>query len=182
MANTKSFQFVGGPINNPDDALELFSALGQAASAWARLEQQIDAVLIQINKEAFSATLYNKDHPVSFSSKIGLLKKWFNQHAALEDLTKDVRELTSRLKPLSKKRNVLLHSILESFDAERGTAIFKSVKYEGSDEFTITDYSVPLGDIRVFTDLVNLSNEFLFNAIASPLFSHKLLERFQKPE
>jgi hypothetical protein len=45
------FNLVGGPLKAPDDHSPLFAALGFAGSAWARMEQQLDIVLIHINKE-----------------------------------------------------------------------------------------------------------------------------------
>ena len=115
---TIHFAFFNGPIDEPGEAYPAFAVYGRAAAAWARLEHHLDAVIIHINKEAFSARLYEKEHPISFERKIDLLKKWFNQHPPLASFTGDMRILTSRLKVVAKlDRNVLLHSILSSYDA-----------------------------------------------------------------
>ena len=131
---THDFLFIGGPIDDSANHAEVFTMLGIAASAWARLEQQLDAVLIHVNKTTV-AELYHPEHPISFSGKIKLLKRWFNSHKALAALSEDMRQLTSGLKKLSPHRNLYIHSNLEGWSAATQVITFNSIRYEGNDEF-----------------------------------------------
>lgn len=45
------YRYIGGPIELPDECHTLFADYGLAAASWARMEQHIDAILVQINKE-----------------------------------------------------------------------------------------------------------------------------------
>jgi hypothetical protein len=112
------FNLVGGPLEAPDDHTPLFAALGFAGSAWARMEQQLDIVLIHINKEQHSARLYQPEYPIAFERKIKLAKLWFNQHPPLERYREDIRLFTSNIKQIAPIRNNLIHSILQEWNAE----------------------------------------------------------------
>src|SRR5215469_7794592 len=79
-------RFGGGPLEDAATAQPLLFALGRLAATWGRLEQQIDTIILQINKRHHSSevrALFDPEHPVSFRKKIQLLKKYFNQHPAL---------------------------------------------------------------------------------------------------
>jgi hypothetical protein len=44
------YRFIGGPIEHPEQDQTLMAALGHACVSWGRMEQHIDAMIIQINK------------------------------------------------------------------------------------------------------------------------------------
>ncbi len=128
------------PLDHPDkmaDAAELFRVIGLATSSWARLETHIDMVLILLNQPKHSLELYQKDHPVSFSSKVKLLKRWFNKHPALQPQAGALRTITPQFLELSKQRNIFLHSILSDYDPATKQAIWRGIKPEGEATFRI---------------------------------------------
>lgn len=75
------FPFYECAVDSPDVPRSVYAAVGKAAMAWARLEQHLDAVLLQVNKKRFSESLY-REHPGTFIGKVRLLKDWFNKHPA----------------------------------------------------------------------------------------------------
>jgi hypothetical protein len=130
------FRFGGGPLEDPAPAQPLFFALGLLCSSWARIEQQVETILIQINKShhpSGAKTLYDPNHPVSFSKKIQLLKKYFNQHPTLAPFKEGMREITTRLLSLSQIRNSYLHAIVEDYDESEQAVTLNSIKFQGSD-------------------------------------------------
>lgn len=166
----REFLFVGGPIDEPSGADELFAAIGNAAASWARLEQHLDAVLMHVNNPQHSSQLYNPDHPRSFQSKIKLLKTWFNQHPALGNLAGDFRRLNPHLKEMADHRNILLHGNLEKWDADRQTACFWTLRYTGEDEFQLVPHEYTIEAIKTVTVKIRSANHYL-EAISRSLFS-----------
>ncbi len=181
MDDLYTFQFTGGPIDNPDQAGQAWIALGHAAAAWARLEQQIDALLFQLNKAQHSEELYNPEHPIAFGNKIKMLKRWFNQHPALKERTQDIRDLTSRLKSLGAERNAMLHSILEGYSPDTETLTFRSLRFEGDGNFKIKLHKTSLKSVSSFAAVTNTANKWLWE-ISSELFTPDGIERLRKPE
>jgi len=174
------FAFFRGPIDDPSTPAVVFEAIGRAATAWARLEQHIDAVIFHINKKAHSEQLY-REHPISFEGKIKMLKVWFNKHPALASHADDIRILTSRLKILSKEsRNPLLHSIFSEYDPATNTLYFQNIKSEGRDTFRIRRLTLPLVGVVALAEVINSANRYL-GAISRDLFSPDGIRRFQKP-
>ena len=110
------FRLRGGPIDAFEDHKELFAAIGHAATAWARFEAHLDAILIQVNSESHSREVYNPEHPTTFARKVKLLKRWFNQHPSLSHLKEDMRRISTTAKEHSIMRNEFLHSALEEMD------------------------------------------------------------------
>lgn len=174
-----TFQFAGGPIEDRDSAASAFLALGHAASAWARLEQLIDAILIHINNIQFSKKLFDPEHPVSFRKKIKLLKRWFNKHPALAEHTDDIRTITSRLKELAEHRNTYLHSIFEAYDPVTKTLALHSLKFLGDDTFHAKSEKVTLEAIETFADLTIKANRYLWHCVAQPLFTPDAVKRLE---
>jgi len=155
------FSIIGGPLEAPDDHILLFAALGFAGSAWARMEQQLDIVLIHLNKERRSAALYQLEYPVAFDRKIKLAKRWFNQYPPLKSYQADIRIFTSKIKEIAPIRNYLFHSILQEWDAEKQVATMQTVKFEGDDNFRVQRRAVSLKTIKTFGRLANAGNKFL---------------------
>lgn len=176
----RDFVFIGGPLESPENASDLFCALGYASAQWTRLEQHIDAVLIHVNNREHSASIFAPDHPVSFQKKIGLLKRWFNQHPALANLTTDIRELTSRLKFLSQHRNNLIHGVVESWDPATKTAVFRTLKFNSEDEFSLSIHNYTVTGIVTVSDLIAMSNHYL-SKISRVIFTPDALEQLRKP-
>jgi hypothetical protein len=155
------FNLVGGPLEAPDDHSSLFAALGFAGSAWARMEQQLDIVLIHINKEKLSSRLYQPEYPIAFERKIKLAKRWFNQHPPLKPYRDDIRLFTSKVKEIAPIRNHLLHSILQDWNPKEQVATMQTIKFEGNDKFRVRSRGVHLKTIKTFGTLANSANKFL---------------------
>ena len=178
MSDLHMFKFVGGPIDEPADANTLFLELGKAATAWARLEQQVEAILLHVNKQDFSDELFEV-HPVSFTKKLRILKTWFKKHQALSSFKEPVLEIMSKLWGLADERNLYLHSILEDFDAMSKIAVFHRILPEGNDEFKLTKSEVPIEQISAFTDVVNATNRYLWS-LSERIFTEDTVSKLEK--
>lgn len=176
----RDFVFVGGPLEEPQGLDDLFRALGFASAQWARLEQHIDAVLIHVNNSEHSNTIFDPDHPISFQAKIKLLKRWFNQHPALANLTLDIRTLTAKLKELSPHRNNLIHGVLESWDAPTRTCVLRTLKFIGGDEFNLSTHNYTIEAIETVAELTAISNRYL-SAISRAIFTKDALAQLRTP-
>jgi hypothetical protein len=164
------FSILGGPLEAPDNHLPLFAALGFAGSAWARMEQQLDIVLIHLNKERRSPDLYQPEYPIAFERKVKLAKRWFNQYPPLKSYQDGMRTFTSNIKQTAPLRNYLLHSILQEWDADKEVAIMQTIKFEGNDDFRVQRRAVSLKTIKSFGLLANNANKFL-SQITERLFA-----------
>lgn len=174
------FEFAGGPIDAPDEAAEAFQTIGHLAASWSRLEQHIDVLLVHVNKGAFSAKLYDPDHPVSFKRKLALLRRWFNQHPALAPYKDGVCALIEKIKSLAGERNTYLHSILESYDPAMRTVVFRSVQFRGKDTFRFSRSMVALDRVTGLADLVNFSNRYLWK-MTREIFNEDAVRLLGKP-
>ncbi|MCT7373436.1 hypothetical protein [Chelativorans salis] len=172
---------------DPALASPALEALGRVVASWSRLEHHIDALIVQINKPDHSQSLFEKNHPASFGNKVKLLKKWFNRYPPIASYTEDMRWLTSRLKMLADddtsvgvSRNVLLHSIPASFDADTQTLVLHHMKMVGGNIHS-RHINVPLAQMRHFAEAVQTANKFL-STITQELFTPEGYERLQKRE
>ncbi|WP_163269661.1 hypothetical protein [Chelativorans alearense] len=163
--------------DDPKIAAPALEALGRVAAGWSRLEHHLDALIIQVNKPQYSERLFEQ-HPVSFSKKLALLKKWFNNYPPLEKWQEDIRYLASRLKILSKEdaqkflsRNVLLHAIPASYNAETETLTLHHLKFVG-DQIHTRHIDVSLKQLSTFFDLVQMANHLL-GLITQELFTEE---------
>ena len=181
MSDLSAFKFEGGPIDAPSEAGEAFSVIGHAAASWARLELLIDIILIHVNNAEFSSTIYEEVHPVSFSKKVRLLKRWFNQHPALTNHKEDIRELTSRLKVLSNDRGLYIHSQVEAYDTTTKTVTLRNLQYLGNDEFSISRHEVAITSIAIFCDLVNATNKYMWREVALKIFTPDVVKQLGAP-
>jgi hypothetical protein len=174
------FAFFSGPIDDPIPAGEAFAVYGRAAASWARLEHHMDAVIIQINKREHSTELYS-EHPETFGRKIEVMKRWFNQYPPLADFQIDIRELTSRLKVLSRDhRNMYLHSIFKSYDPATLTVELQNIKMLPNGDIRVRVRSITLDQLNIFTDLVNASNRYL-GTVSLRLFTPDGVLRLRRP-
>ncbi|SDI25262.1 hypothetical protein SAMN05216603_1292 [Pseudomonas benzenivorans] len=168
MPDPHTFKFLGGPVDDPSEAQVLFLELGRATAAWARLEQQVEAILVHVNKKEFSEELF-KEHPVSFTTKLKILKPWFKKHQALSKYKEAVLEVSSKLWNLAEERNLYLHSVLETFDSQSNIAVFHRIIPKGNNEFALILNEVPLERISSFVEVVNLTNRYLWS-VSQDLF------------
>ena len=179
MSDVLTFKFIGGPVDNQSGAEGLFLELGRAAAAWARLEQQVEAILLHVNKREFSEDLFC-EHPVSFTKKLSILKPWFKKHEALLQYNEPFLEIASKLWALADERNLYLHSVLESFDSQSNKSIFHRILPKGHDEFKLVMSEVPLENISSFAEVVNLTNRYLWS-VSQDLFTPAAISRLAKP-
>ncbi|MER9963067.1 hypothetical protein NKJ72_19260 [Mesorhizobium sp. M0045] len=171
---------------DPAHAAPALEALGRVAAAWSRMEHHLDALIIQVNKPDHSEVLF-ETHPVSFSKKIDLLKKWFNKYPPLRGYKTDMRELTSRLKILANhdgkeialSRNILLHAIPASFNADKGEIVLHHMKMLPDGNIRSRHITVSLTNLAAFFDMVQLSNVFL-GTITQEMFTLEGYEKIRK--
>lgn len=174
--STLEFGFYHSLVDDdPAHAAPALEALGRAAACWARLEHHIDALIVQVNKPQHDERLF-EPHPVSFGKKIDLLKRWFNQYPPLAEYIEDMRWFTSRMKTLAKNedtrwlsRNLLLHAIPASFDAEKQTITLHHMRWVG-EMIHSRHVSVTIDQLTAFYEAVQLANQFL-GSITQELFT-----------
>jgi hypothetical protein len=161
-------------------------AYGRVAASWARLEHHIDALLIQVNKPDHSEALF-KEHPTSFGKKIDLLKSWFNKYPPLSEYREDIRDLTSKLKILSKdsskqfiSRNVLLHAIPARYEPETKVIIFHHMEFSKDGNIHSRHIRITLAQLETFASIVQLANTFLGH-ITQEMFTVEGYAKLQGP-
>jgi hypothetical protein len=179
------YRYIGGPIENPQQNQEILSAIGLAAVSWARMEQHIDAILQQINKEHHSNAdlrLFDPDHPRPFSAKLRLLKNYFNKHPGLASHTETVRDFVTGLKKLAVDRNEILHGVLQDFDPQSKRYTINGVTYrKATNDFFHRHQVNDLERIHNFTKLVNLAHYGLCD-VSRDLFTVDGVARLQMPK
>jgi|GEM_PF-4580047 len=183
---TYEFLLNGGPINNPATAAEFFLTLGYISAAWARLEQHIDSILLQVNKQQHSSeivSLYDPNHPRPFTDKIRLLKRYFNQHPALKQHKSKIREFAAAVKKMATDRNIYLHSVLQGYDNKTKIVTLRSIQPVHNPEnpylFRIGKFAPPLRVMREFAEFVNRANTHL-EEISRELFTHEAVARLRE--
>ena len=161
--------------DDPAHAAPALEALGRAAANWARIEHHIDALIVQVNKPQHDEKLF-EPHPVSFGKKIDLLKRWFNQYPPLAEYTEDIRWFTSRMKGLAQtdpskaiSRNLLLHAIPASYDADKQELVLHHMKWVG-DMIHSRHVTVNMSQLAAFSEALRLANGFLAS-ITKELFT-----------
>lgn len=111
-----AFQFVGGHLDNiPPYAENIVKAVGIATPNWARLEQQIDALLITINKPGHSTEPHKQTPYSSFSKKIEMFEKWFAHDPRFVNQHERAAQLTITIAAAAVDRNLLMHSNVQEF-------------------------------------------------------------------
>jgi hypothetical protein len=177
------FRFIGGPIEDIKEGQPSLTAFGHAAAAWARMEQHINALLIQLNKKHHSdeaQALFGPEHPMRFTDKIRLLRSYFNKHPALSCYTEKVRDLCGGLSKLATKRNEMLHGILESYDPSKEAVVMNKVTYrQATKDFLSRKQTIPLKALFEFTRAINIGHYALCD-ISKELFSEDGLSRLRR--
>jgi hypothetical protein len=183
---TQKFRLIGGPIEQPEKCGKLFHLIGHAAASWARMEQHIDAILVQINKKDHSDELtdmYDPRHPGNFDTKIKLLKRYFHRHPRLGTHANEVNILANGLKKLSSDRNSMMHGILEDYlSGDDPKMIINGAKVmpkTGDIVFRTIEY--PLERLHQFIGLVNNAHYALCE-ISKDLFTLDALAQLQRPK
>lgn len=180
------YRYIGGPLENPSHYPDLFQALGEAAMAWARMEQHVDAILVQLNKADHSPDLtpiYNPRHPKPFFDKLELLGDYFNKHPALARYKDAVTDFRMGLSGLAPERNFIFHGILEDFDEKAGEYVINKMTPLGGKVTTDFSNRRERGSIEVihsFTRCVNLAHYGLCE-ISKDLFTREAVTALRTP-
>jgi hypothetical protein len=168
------YLYIGGPLEAPDDHRELFFAIGKFAAAWARMEQHMDAILVQVNKAGHSGPelkLFDPDHPRPFSAKLKLLRRYFSRHPALKRYHATVEDFAGGITKAGEMRNTMMHGVLEAYDAGTRRLVVNGVKYikrDGNFRNRQTDM-----DIDALHELAHLTNvgHYMLCDISKELFT-----------
>ena len=170
----------GGPIDEPSNYVDLFQAIGHANACWARMEHMIDALLLQLNKEAFSEEIYEPDHPRAFAKKIDLLKSWFNKHDKLKKNSSDMMAILPKLKEAARTRHSIVHGLIESYDTQTEELTLKGIRFIGNDEFRGTKITMNIKVIRALGGTSNAAYRLLAD-VALDVFVPNALTQFRTP-
>lgn len=174
------FTFDGGPLYKGENLTDLYAAIGRFSLAWSQTEQHIEAMLMQINNRAHSERLFNENHPYGFRKKIKALRRWFNQHPALSELSDHFKLISEKLNELAQHRNNILHGSLVSWDHGSKIAKFRTLKFEGDEEFSIKAHTYPIDTIHTLCNLIALTNRYL-SRVSHDIFQKKMLAQLRKP-
>jgi hypothetical protein len=111
-----TFHFVGGHLDQvPEYAENLVKAVGLATLNWARLEQQVDALLISVNKPDHSTEAYKSTPYISFRKKIEMFERWFARDPRFTNQRQRAERLTEAFTLAAQDRNLLTHSNVQEF-------------------------------------------------------------------
>jgi hypothetical protein len=124
------FRVLGGPIDNPKPARKAFQAIGYMSCALARLETHIDLLLYHLNKKEFGKQLFDLKHPLQFTDKVKMLRRYFQQHPNLAAHRKEVEKLTDELPDAAHLRNIPLHAIFDHYDVNTDQVTLTSIRPE----------------------------------------------------
>jgi hypothetical protein len=184
VADAHRIRFLGGPIDSPAEADGALAVIGHLAASWARMEQHIDAMLIQINREQHSdelIDLYDENHPGTFDAKIKMLKRYFNKHPALSQYTETVIDCATGLKRLAEDRNLLMHGVLQDYDSASKTITVSGTKYHHkTDDFSCRIQPFPLEQLVRHANIVNLAHHTLCE-VSRQLFTVDAVEQLRRP-
>jgi len=168
--NLLAFNFIGGPLDDVDSAIPVFTAFGLAIMAWSRVETHLDALLIHINKRSYSREIFDPKHPIAFSRKLELLRKWFRKHRNLRHLETAIDALAVTLKALSKQRNEYIHALLSDYSEDSDEIILRSIQYIGNDTFHVGHRTFGTRNLVAFAAASTHAN-FALSEITSKLFT-----------
>ncbi|MCX7347389.1 MAG: hypothetical protein NTU78_16940 [Alphaproteobacteria bacterium] len=88
---------------------------GLAAINWAKLEQQLDALLHTVNLPEFDGEKYRETPNTSFRMKCDLFEKWFVKDSRFSEFHSIAARLHRSLKAASQDRQLLFHSAVQEF-------------------------------------------------------------------
>jgi hypothetical protein len=164
------FEPTGGPIDDPDHAIDLFRALGLAIAAWARMEHLVTALTIHINKRAASKALHDPVPSNAFRRKLTLLEKWITKHPPYQHLQAcGDSAFFEHLAELAIKRNIIVHGHIESYDPVTMILLVRGINSAGKDTWKASTRSFSLTDLSAIAGASNAANNY-FASIADELF------------
>jgi hypothetical protein len=134
---------------------------------------------IDRDREVVQPELFDEDHPVSFSRKLRLLKRWF-RHEALAEYKPAIDKLSAQMKILSARRNEYLHALFSAYDVETDEITLRSIHYAGNDEFHIQRKTLNTKKLVSFAAAATNTNGALA-VVSSALFTRDAVERLQTP-
>ena len=158
----KGYEFtpLGGPID--DNAQNpIFSEIGMAFTAWARMEHMLLALVIHINKKKTSEHLYDPDPVSKFKELIKLLRKWIKCHEDYKSLEiAGTKIMFSELIEVATNRNILAHGKIETIDPNSQLIRLKSLKRTGKNQWEARDIDLHFDAIKAITTWANLANSY----------------------
>jgi hypothetical protein len=111
-----TFQFVGGDLDQvPKYAENIIAGVGIAMLNWARLEQQLDALLISVNKPDHATKSYTQTPSINFKKKIDMFETWFVHDPRFKNQHDRAARLVKSFKLAVDDRNLLAHSNVQKF-------------------------------------------------------------------
>lgn len=176
------YTFIGGPIEAPQENQEIFFWIGLASTSWARMEQHIDAIIMQVNKPSNNHDLFDPDHPKPFGDKIKRLKRLFAHHPDLLEYSPTVDDFSRGLLELAEERNALLHGVLEDFNKANDTFTLNGCRYrKRENDFHHRHQVIPVQRLRELCRLTNIAHYGLCE-ISKELFTPEFGAKLQRPQ
>lgn len=129
-------KLVGGHLDDPPAyALPLITAIGLALLHWGRLEQQIDVLLISVNKDDHSAEKYRPTPNSSFRIKCDLFERWFAKDSRFIEHHDKAKRLLKAFRLANDDRTLLVHSNVQEFrEGPPHVMVVRNLKIEGPDQ------------------------------------------------
>jgi hypothetical protein len=119
----------------PPYAIPFFTAIGFAVAHWARLEQQIDVLLMAVNREHHSTEKYKPTPNTSFRRKCDLFKRWFVKDARFAEYHTNAERLHKSFATANDYRTLLVHSNIQEFrEGPPPIMVVQNLKIEGNGE------------------------------------------------
>lgn len=124
-----AIRLAGGQLDDPPPyAIPFFAAIGFALIHWARLEQQIDVLLISVNKESHSVEKYRPTPNTSFRLKCDLFERWFVKDPRFAEHRHNAKRLHKSFANANEDRRLLVHSNVQEFrQGPPPTVIFRNL-------------------------------------------------------
>ena len=112
--------------------MPFFTAIGFALAHWGRLEQQIDVLLISVNKEYHSEEKYRPTPNTSFRLKCDLFKRWLVKDPRFAEHHDKAKRLHKSFANASDDRILLAHSNIQEFrEGPPPIMVVRNIKIEG---------------------------------------------------
>jgi hypothetical protein len=99
----------------PPYAQSLVEALGLAAINWGKLEQQLDMLLLAVNRPEYARAKFRETPNTSFKMKIELFEKWYVKDPRFKNVASRAKLLVPTLRKVSADRQMLFHSNVQEF-------------------------------------------------------------------
>jgi len=163
------FPASGGPVDEPEDALEFLAAIGHAIASFGRFEHLLDAIIIHINKPADSESIYREHPRTAFGLKIDVLKRWLNQHPPYKAIAERYGSALPDFEKMWVLRNQIAHCYYEAYNSSTRTAAARHIIANRKGELEFRDWAPTVDDVKEITQCAN-DGYLILNAIAESLF------------